>query len=326
MVLKKLSLLIFLFVQLPCFAQQKALNVIFDTDIGPDYDDVGAITLVHAFADSGKVNLLGTMASSKYPAVAQILDVFNTYFNRPDLPIGVPRGNAVTDKDFQHWTDSVIARYPHSIQSNSDAPDAVELYRKILSAQPDHSVTIISVGFLTNLGKLLDSKADQYSKLSGTELVKRKVARLYSMAGRFPSGKEYNVYKDIEASKKVFEQWPTEIIMSGFEIGEKLKTGLPLINNKRIHNSPVKDVFRISIPQAEEDKNGRMSWDQSAVFAALAGVEPYFSLKQGRIIINEDGSNTWDSSKKGHYYLVQKMDPQKVTDLINKLMMHQPKK
>jgi hypothetical protein len=31
--------------------------VIFDTDMGPDYDDVGAIALLHAFADSGKASM-----------------------------------------------------------------------------------------------------------------------------------------------------------------------------------------------------------------------------------------------------------------------------
>src|SRR5687767_14035550 len=77
--------------------KQEPVNIIFDTDIGPDYDDVGAITLLHAFADSGRVNILATVASTKYPAVTQVLDVFNTYFKKPDLPIGVPKGNAVTD-------------------------------------------------------------------------------------------------------------------------------------------------------------------------------------------------------------------------------------
>ena len=46
-------------------SQDKPLPVIFDTDMGPDYDDVGAITLLHAFADSGKATILATMSSNK---------------------------------------------------------------------------------------------------------------------------------------------------------------------------------------------------------------------------------------------------------------------
>src|SRR5579862_5392692 len=86
-------------------------SIIFDSDIGPDYDDVGAITLLHAFADSGKVNILATMASNKYEGIAAVLDVFNTYFKRPGIPIGVPRGQAVSLRDAQHWTDTILSKY-----------------------------------------------------------------------------------------------------------------------------------------------------------------------------------------------------------------------
>ena len=62
-------------------------SVIFDSDMGPDYDDVGAITLLHAFADSGYINILATVASTKYEGVAAVFNVLNTYFRRPELLI-----------------------------------------------------------------------------------------------------------------------------------------------------------------------------------------------------------------------------------------------
>src|SRR3954464_229540 len=77
----------------------KAVPVIFDTDMGPDYDDAGAITLLHAFADQGKAKILATVASTKYEGVAAVINVFNTYFQRPDIPVGVPKGQAITDRD-----------------------------------------------------------------------------------------------------------------------------------------------------------------------------------------------------------------------------------
>ena len=48
------------------FSQVKPMPVpvIFDSDMGPDYDDVGAITLLHSFADSGYAKILATVASS----------------------------------------------------------------------------------------------------------------------------------------------------------------------------------------------------------------------------------------------------------------------
>jgi len=247
----KKSLLINLFsLCFMCVANAQPVSVIFDSDMGPDYDDVGAITLLHTFADEGKANILATIASTKYENVATVFNVFNTYFNRPNVPIAVPKGEALELRDWQHWSDSIVKNYPHAINSNKDVPDAVTLYRRILSIQPDKSVTIITVGFLTNLKNLLQSKADMFSPLTGEQLVKQKVKQLVSMAGRYPEGSEFNINRDFPSAKYVYENWPTPVLFSGFEIGEKIKCGLPLIHNDTIVNSPVKDVFRISIPQA----------------------------------------------------------------------------
>ncbi len=304
--------------------QNKIKPVIFDTDMGPDYDDVGAITLLHAFADSGKVNILATIASTKYEGVAAVLNVLNTWFKRPAVPIGVPKGNAIIQKDWQHWTDTLIAKYPHTIKSNDEVPDAVELYRKILARQQDNSVTIITVGFLTNISNLLQSKPDQYSALTGLDLVNLKVKQLVCMAGKFPAGYEFNIKEDAKSSQYVFEQWRKPVLFSGFEIGQKIKTGLPLINNEAIKNSPVKDVFRICIPMAKEDSAGRMSWDETAVLVAVAGYQPFYKIKSGTIKINEDGSNAWSNEGKKHYYLVEDRPVYEVQHFINILIMHQP--
>ena len=276
--------------------QPYPMRVIFDTDFGPDYDDVGAITLLHSFADSGYIRILATIASSKHKNVAAAISVFNTYFNRPEIPIGVVGGHALTLGDHQHWTDTVISRYPHPIKNNAEAQDALLLYRKLLASQPDHSVTIITVGFLTNLANLLNSGKDQYSPLNGYDLVKRKVSRLVSMAGRFPSGGEFNLNQDIGASGKVLADWPTPILFSGFEIGWKIRTGLPLIQNEQIRNSPVKDVFAICIPMAAEDSAGRMSWDESAVFVAVKGWQRYYDLEPGTCTLDSNGNDTWIKS------------------------------
>ena len=305
--------------------KQKPVPIIFDSDIGPDYDDVGAITMLHAFADSGEAKILATVASDKYPNAAAVLSVFNTYFKRPNIPIGIVKGNGVNLSDEQHWSDTLVAKYPHKIKSNDEAEDAVTVYRKVLSQQPDNSVTIVTVGFLTNLANLMNSKPDKYSPLDGTTLIHKKVKRLVSMAGRFPEGKEFNVFMDSTSSQIVFSKWPTEVIFSGFEIGEKIKTGLPLVQNNAIQNSPGKDVFRICLPMAEEDHNGRSSWDETAVLVAVKGFEPYYSVESGSIIVNDDGSNSWDKDGNNQFYLVEKLPHEQVQQLINNLMQHQPK-
>ena len=332
--LHRRGFLIFIFIWFYCFARsqsefpapQHPMHVIFDTDFGPDYDDVGAITLLHGFADSGFIKILATVASSKHRNAAAAIDVFNTYFNRPYIPVGVVRGNAVALGDKQHWTDSVIGRYPHKIRSNEDAEDALELYRRILASQPDHSVTIITVGFLTNLSNLLGSIPDKYSNLNGTELIRKKVVALVSMAGRFPSGKEFNLDQDAGSSEKVLKSWPGPVLFSGFEIGQKIKTGLPLIHNDKIQHSPVKDVFAICIPLAAEDSVGRMSWDETAVLIAVKGYKPWYNVVKGKMIVADDGSNTWSNEPQTHSYITEAQSFEVVQKLINELIMHLPKK
>lgn len=304
---------------------QAQTPIIFDTDIGPDYDDVGAMALLHSFADRGEIKILATVASNKSPYIAPTISVLNTYFRRPGLPIGVPKApGGVTLTARQKWDSVLVARYPHAVKSNEEVPDAVAIYRRVLAQQPDQSVIVVTVGFLTNLANLLESAPDRYSKLNGTELVRKKVKQLVSMAGRFPSGREFNVEKDAAASMVAFNEWPTPIVFSGFEIGMKIKSGLPLIQNAAIQNSPVKDAFALAIPMDKNDAKGRMSWDQTAVLVAARGAEPWYTLQPGRFICNPDGSNGWDERDTGHFRLVEKAPVVEVEKLINELMQHQP--
>ncbi|MCJ7447375.1 MAG: nucleoside hydrolase [Bacteroidales bacterium] len=302
----------------------KHAKIIFDTDLGPDYDDVGALAFLHAMADSGKVEILATVSSNKHELVAPSIEVINTYFNRPELEIGAPKTDGVNLGSSQHWADSIVEDYTHKIKSTSEVTDAVSVYRKILNEQPDKSVTIVTVGFLTNLSNLLKSQSDNYSPLSGKKLIQKKIKRLVSMAGRFPEGKEFNVYMDSAASVYLFNNWPVEIIFTGFEIGREIHTGLRLISSDII-NSPVKDVFRISIPLSVEDKNGRMSWDETAVLIGIYGTEGFFDTVRGKIIVNEDGSNKWEDDLNGkHLYVVQKMPVPEMAKFIEDRMMHLP--
>ncbi len=302
----------------------KPVRIIFDTDLGPDYDDVGALAFLHAMADSGKVAILATLASNKNELVVPSIDVINTWFGRPGVPKGEPKTTGVNLGSSQHWADSIVANYPHTVMSSRESEDAVAVYRRILNEQADSSVTIVTVGFLTNLNNLLHSQPDNVSNLNGIELVTKKVKRLVSMAGWFPQGREFNVYMDSTASEYVFSNWPGQIIFTGFEIGRDIKTGLKLIKSEA-KRSPVKDVFRISIPLSEEDKNGRMSWDETAVLIGVYGTGGFFDTVRGKIIINHDGSNSWENDPHGkHFYVKQKMNVSDMSSFIEKRMMHQP--
>ena len=326
--MNKLLLFCFLLMIPDLYAQNKGrsdASVILDTDIGPDYDDVGAMAVLHALADKGELRPLAVIASNKNELVVPVISILNTYFGRPELPTGAPKGRGADFGATQKWPEMLVEKYKPGIAKTSDAPDAVETYRKILAKEPDRSVTIITIGFLTNLADLLASKPDAISPLDGPALVKKKVKQLVSMAGKFPEGREYNVYADSVSSAKVFSEWPTEILFSGFEIGEKIKTGLKVVANERLQ-SPVREVYAMAMPMSKEDAAGRMSWDQTAVLVAARGVQPYFGLKRGRIVI-EDGNNKWQDDPMGpHAYLTQNMPAEQVVAVIEGLMMWEGKK
>lgn len=302
------------------------VNLILDTDLGPDYDDVGAMALMHALADSGQVNILATLSSNKDERVVPCIEVLNTYFNRPDIPVGAPKsegGATLTTWHKTKWTDALPTGYPHRTAKTSDAPDAVKVYRQVLSAQPDNSVVICTIGFFTNLKDLLLSGGDDYSPLSGQELVAKKVKRLVSMAGLFPEGKEFNVYCDVPSSRVVAEQWPTEIVFSGFEIGNVILTGKKLVRMD-VENSPVKEAYSLCF--AEGDPDGRMSWDHTAVLVAIKGYEPYYMAERGRFqVVDDKGANNWTPDEKGRdLRLIEKVPPVEMAALIENYMMHQP--
>ena len=306
---------------------QKPIPIIFDTDIAPDYDDVGAMALLHAFADQGEVTILATVSCNAFETTVPTLSVLNTYFNRPGIPIGVTKSVNPNMACGQEWAQAIIKDYPHSLKSNGEAPDAVQVYRKVLAAAQDHSVTIVSVGFFTNLANLLLSKPDHYSDLDGKTLVTKKVKQLVSMAARLnigdTAGYEFNVKIDPDASMKVFREWPTPVTISGFEIGEKILTGIRLINNESIQRSPVKDAFRIALAK-DHNTAGRNSWDETAVWVAVRGAEPFFGIRRLSLDVMPDGKNVLIPGDK-FKWLTFREKPEEIGKAIELLMMHQPK-
>lgn len=315
----------FLLMTTHLYAQQKPIPVILDTDIAGDYDDVGAMALLHALVDKGDADILAVISCNAFATTVPTISVLNTYFGRPDIPVGVTKRDAPNKDCPQKWAEAIIAKYPHKLSSNGQAEDAMSLYRRILAKQPDHSVTIITVGFFTNLADLLASAPDQYSELSGKALVRKKVKQLVAMAASLPAGKtsgrEYNVYIDAKSAQQVFEEWETPVVLSPFEVGEKIHTGIPLVNNAAIQNSPVKDAYAIALAK-DKNTTGRMSWDQTAVLFAVKGMQPWFTSRKLNMKIEADGSNIMIPGEE--FVCLELKEAVALQAEIEKLMHHQP--
>jgi len=213
--------------------------VIFDTDLDSDVDDVGALATLHALANNGEAKILAVIVTSDDMHSPLCADAINTYFRRPDIPIGVNKKERL--RSFSRYTKGIAEEYPHDLRSYDDAEDATLLYRKILASQPDNSVVIITVGHLTNLKNLLLSQADAHSPLDGIALVRKKVKLWSCMGGKYPGGKEPNFYRpDPDSTVVCVSRWPKQVVFSGAEIGSAIKTGGGTFQKQASPNSPVR--------------------------------------------------------------------------------------
>ncbi len=296
----------------PC---PRPVAMIFDTDIGNDVDDAMAMSVIHALADRGECNLLAVTVTKDNPYAGPCADLINTFYGRPDVPIGAVRdGMAPQDGKYIRQlvtaTDGGKPRYPHDLKTGADAPEAVALLRKTLAGRPDGSVVMVQVGFSTNLSRLLDSKADDVSPRDGKSLVKQKVKVLSIMAGAFTpelSARrfcEYNVKVDVPNARKVIEQWPTPIVFSGWEIGHAIQYPPESIQNDYgyVEHHPIAHAYDLYRGRT----NKQPTYDLTSVLWAVRPDRGYFDLSApGRVIVQDDGFVQFKPEENGpHRYLI----------------------
>ena len=65
-----------------------AVKIILDTDMGPDCDDAGALALLHKLEKLGEAEILAVMHCTSSIWGPGCIDAINTYYKRPDIPIG----------------------------------------------------------------------------------------------------------------------------------------------------------------------------------------------------------------------------------------------
>lgn len=311
------------------------VRILFDTDMAEDVDDVGTLALLHALADRGEAEILGVMICSRNESVGPCVDAINTWYGRPGIPIGYQHGlrhgypAPNPDPTPSKYADKVATAFPHRLARSSDAPEAAGLYRRILAAQPDASVTVVSVGFLNNLRDLLDSTADAASPLKGEELVKRKVRQWVCMGGKFPDGRfddgngEYNVMYDTSGSVRAIHDWPTPVVFTGFEIGARIKTGAGL------RSLPEANPVRLAYLHYT-GLEPRESWDQTAALFAVRGAGEFWTLSEPGLCLMHQrvphGYNDWIPHAKGnHRYLVARMPANDLARIIEDLMIAPPR-
>ncbi|MCG6187347.1 nucleoside hydrolase [Maribellus maritimus] len=309
---------------------QEPVKIIFDTDMASDCDDAGALAVLNALADLGEAEILAVVTNRKDAAnsSAAAVSVINTYYGRPDIPIGTDKDGIYKMGNSSSFTLQLKNEFPNNADYDNEMPDALDIYRKILSLQPDSSVVICSVGALSNLEDLVRSKTDEYSSLDGLELIRKKVKKTIIMGGGFPRTQlpETNIRLDPSAAVTVTNEWPGEIIWQGVEVGWAIYTGMKL--KQTSPRNPVRRAFELRPFRGQPAINqGKPSHDQAAILISVKDIDSiYWSVSPyGQVVIDSEGNTEWmQNNSKKHRFVSIKSHPCYLANIIEDLMSQPP--
>jgi len=312
-----MKLLLFLLMVLSSTFVYAQENIIFDTDMGSDCDDAGAMAVLHKLADKGEVNILGVIFSSnanKY-GIGTVAAI-NAYYGRQDLPLGQFREQVVIGDpgdSYSRFIAEATAAYGHHVVDS--AKDLVLAYKEILEVQADQSVSIVTVGHPVGLHYLIHDK-------EGSRLVKQKVKRWIAMTHTDTLAQnDWNFGKNGTAPfiSGLLKAWPTEIYFSG--AGKNIITGHVKLSETP-ENNPVKKAYALWGNNAL--KIGRSSWDQIAVL--FAARPQYFDLEEGSMNQNSRYETFWTagSGLGRHFKITPKISRYQLESIIEGLMHENP--
>jgi hypothetical protein len=319
-----------------------ATPLIIDTDMMTDCDDAAALGMAHALADNGELNILGVVLSTRdhNNKHGNVISAINYYYNRPNIPIGIPSRPNMDDIRMEYCPFSVdiYANHPHDGIANQDRPAAVDVYRQLLHDAEDHSVTIVVIGNFYNIEDLLKSPGDQIDDRNGRDLLAAKAQKMIITGGwMLPKnrgrkadvnlgGKSNGLIAAATASSYTFAHWPAEIIISGADLGETIITGL-IYND--LEESPMKVAYRHAYNSLVD---GRPSPDQTAILIATRGLEhngvTYWQVEtDGYADVNSQGQLFWQTTpNKNHQYLIRHsgLSDTELETIIDDLMAQKP--
>ena len=325
--------------------QKLVPKIIIDTDMMTDCDDAGALGMAHALADNGELNILGIVLSTRdhNHQHGNVISAINYYYNRPNIPIGVPIRPNMDDIRIERcpFSSAIYENHPHDGIANQARANAVEIYRQLLHDAAEHSVTVVVIGNFYNIEDLLKSPGDQIDERNGRELIEAKVKQMIITGGwLLPEnrgrdadvnlgGKSNGLIAAAQAAYYTFEHWPdeiAEIIISGADLGDTIITGL-IYND--LEESPMKVAYRHAYNAL---KDGRPSWDQTAILLAARGAEyrgtTYWQLEaNGYADVNSQGQLFWQTSgQKNHKYLIKHsgLSDRELATIIDDLMAQKP--
>lgn len=302
------------------FSEKDVLPVIIDTDFASDADDVVAVRLAMCFQDAGMLDIRGIALSTTYSRSPLAVHALCTQDGYGSIPVAMDTsGNGV-----QVHTDYVDVMYDQP-KSRSDYEQPVAMYRRILS-ESDGRVHIITLGFLQNIQGLMNSAPDQYSPLSGMELIAQKVDTLYICGGNSTGKPSFNFYwtgeKVISAAKDVARSFPARTIFLQSDLSDDTFCG-QFYNTKDYHQ---RDIVTRAL-KANDQAGGVVAWDVFAVWCAVQDMtgnleSAFLELEQGSQYVSGTGATEWTASAGGrHLKMYKNVEGAYYSEIMNNMLL-----
>lgn len=292
-------------------------SFIFGTDWWTDCDDLAAMRILLRAHKSGEIRLIGVGINACMEYSVPSVDGFINLSGAENIPLGIDLKG--TDFEGTHLKyQKNLAPYAKNYLKNEDAEDAVRLYRRLLS-QSEEKAEIVEVGFLQVFAELLLSPPDDISPLSGIDLVKEKVKKVWVMAGKWDEegGKEHNFCNNARSRRAadIFcRLCPAQVTFLGFETGVNVISG----------NTLSHDDFLYKGFSDHGSEKGRCSWDPMTALMAVIGDEEkagYDTVRGFAAVDPENGRNYFKADEKGnHKYVVMKYDAEYYSNMINDII------
>ncbi|MBQ8544693.1 MAG: nucleoside hydrolase [Alistipes sp.] len=312
---------------------KKPQAIIFETDMGNDIDDAMALDLLFKNMDAGNIKLLGVGVHKNNPYSKEFIDIMRCWYGYKKMPIGV-NSACVTDMDCVDYCTKTCKMTDENgaplfaRSKNPKYEEAVDMYRRLLSKADDGSVVIVTVGFSTTIAQLLESQPDKYSKLTGRELVAKKVKYFSAMAGEFtiPEFAEYNVFNDLEAARTLFETSPVPIVFTPWQIGEQVQYPGASIEKDFEWGEPHPMVE--AYKHYQQMPYDRPTWDVIAAYYACHPDAGCFTISEpGNIKVVGKGVTQFTPAKDGNcrYMTVTPEQVKQILDYFYQVIPQKPK-
>ncbi len=299
---------------MPKFDRPKpSAGAFYDTDFAT-IDCVLAIGLLYGLQGKNDCHVEIVTMSRPNLAVAGFVDSIERFYHGPAgnfaqlPPIGMRTVGSAGETPraytapFQRKKPDGAPVYRNAVRSINDTGDPNTLLRNYLDAQYDQNAFFVLGGPATNLAAALDFPGMK-------DLIAAKIKYLVVAAGAFPNGPaEGRIKADIPAARKVFAEWPSPIVASGYEVGAAIEFPGACIDKEfaaAAPDNPVADAYRANQPMPYDAP----SWNVAAALYGGRPKEGYFKLSgPGTIAVDADGRTSFASSDQGkHRYLI--VDP-----------------